>query len=76
MLYCLFVPQAVLRGLYNVVRSLPDHSVVEGEELAGTMTALLRKCLYNEQPLKVEGGGIRSPGHSCPTAPLTPSNHL
>ena len=56
-MFRLFVPQAVLRGLYNVVRSLPDHSVVEGEELAGTMTALLRKCLYNEQPLKVKGWG-------------------
>ena len=35
------------------MRSLPAHSILEGEQLDATLTALLRKCLYNEQPPKV-----------------------
>ncbi|GAX77356.1 hypothetical protein CEUSTIGMA_g4802.t1 [Chlamydomonas eustigma] len=44
--------QAIMKGLLFVLRTLPDHSVVEGEELQSTLRALLRKCMYNEQPEK------------------------
>lgn len=44
---------SLLRGLLNVVKLMPEHSVAEKREVDSTLAALLRKCLMDEAAPKV-----------------------
>lgn len=52
-----------------MIRSLPVHSVVEIEEVNATISALMRKCLLNEQPRKWSSGKKPVATHAPPPAP-------